>query len=135
VTTAPNPTAEMDALLDQMVKMGASDLHVSAGSAPVMRHDGDMKPMPGGSALSAADVERILWPIAPERNREEFERRRDTDFAYEIEGLSRFRCNFFMDREGMGAVLRVILSRVMTAQEMGLSKEILDSASCPGVWS
>ena len=82
--------------------------------------------MPGGSALSAADVERILWPIAAERNREEFERRRDTDFAYEIESLSRFRCNFFMDRKGMGAVLRVIPSRVMTAEEMRLSKEILD---------
>ena len=41
MTTAPNPTAEMDALLDQMVKMDAPDLHISAGSAPMMRHDGE----------------------------------------------------------------------------------------------
>jgi twitching motility protein PilT len=117
---------EMDALFRQMVEMRASDLHLSSGSAPMVRHDGEMKPMPGRSVLTSADLERILFPIAPERNREEFRRRSDTDFAYEIEGLSRFRCNFFMDRKGMGAVFRVIPSKIITAEEMGLSKEILD---------
>jgi twitching motility protein PilT len=126
VTSDTRPTAEMDSLFGQMIEMRASDLHLCAGSPPMVRHDGDMKPVPGRGALSAADIERILWPIAPERNREEFARRRDTDFAYEIEGLSRFRCNFFMDRKGMGAVFRVIPTRIITAEEMGLSKEILD---------
>jgi twitching motility protein PilT len=126
VTSEATPTAEMDALFRQMVEMKASDLHLSADSRPMVRHDGEMKPLPGRGVLSPSDVERILWPIAPERNQEEFRRRRDTDFAYEIEGLSRFRCNFFMDRKGMGAVFRVIPSKIMTAEEMGLSKEILD---------
>jgi len=76
--------------------------------------------------MSASELERVLWPIAPQRNRDEFSERHDTDFAYEIEGLSRFRCNFFMDRKGMGAVFRVIPSRILTAEEMGLSKEILE---------
>jgi twitching motility protein PilT len=126
VTSETKPTAEMDSLFHQMVEMRASDLHMSAGSVPLVRHDGAMKPLPGRSVLTASDVERILWPITPERNREEFQRRHDTDFAYEIEGLSRFRCNFFMDRKGMGAVFRVIPSKIITAEEMGLSKEILD---------
>jgi twitching motility protein PilT len=126
-----SPTAEMDALLTQMFEMKASDLHLCAGSPPMVRHDGDMKPMPGRAALAAADVERILWTIAPERNREEFGRRHDTDFAYEVEGVSRFRCNFFMDRKGMGGVFRVIPSKIMTAEEMGLSKEILDLCHLP----
>jgi twitching motility protein PilT len=126
VTEETRPTAEMDALFRQMVEIKASDLHLCAGSVPMVRHDGEMKPLPGRSVLSAADIERILFPIAPERNREEFRRRHDTDFAYEIEGLSRFRCNFFMDRKGMGAVFRVIPSKIITAEEMGLSKEILD---------
>jgi twitching motility protein PilT len=117
---------EMDALFRQMVEMRASDLHLSASSKPMVRHDGEMKPLPGHGVLSASDLERILFPIAPERNVEEFRRRNDTDFAYEITGLSRFRCNFFRDRKGMGAVFRVIPSKIITAEEMGLSKEILD---------
>ena len=126
VTSTSSPTAEMDALFRTMVQMGASDLHLSSGSVPMVRHDGAMKQLPDRGAMSSADVERTLWPITPARNREEFERRNDTDFAYEIEGLARFRCNFFMDRKGMGAVFRVIPSRIITAEEMGLSKEILD---------
>ncbi|MEK6372912.1 MAG: type IV pilus twitching motility protein PilT [Acidobacteriota bacterium] len=125
VTSDTPPTAEMDSLLLQLFEMKASDLHLSAGSVPMVRLDGDMTPMPGRAVLSPAEVERVLTTIAPERNREEFSRRRDTDFAYEIDGVSRFRCNFFMDRKGMGAV-RVIPSRIITAEEMGLSKEILD---------
>ena len=52
----------------------------------------------------------------PEKNRHEFERRHDTDFAYEIPGLARFRANIFMDRKGMGAVFRVIPSKILTAE-------------------
>jgi twitching motility protein PilT len=126
VTSETSPTNEMDALFRQMVEIKASDVHLSAGSVPMIRHDGEMMPMPGRGVLTPSDVERILWPIAPERNRDEFSRRHDTDFAYEIEGLARFRCNFFIDRKGMGAVFRVIPSKIITADEMGLSKEILD---------
>jgi twitching motility protein PilT len=117
---------EIDELFRQMVEIRASDLHIASGNVPMVRHDGEMKPMPGRSALTALEVEKLLMPIAPERNREEFARRNDTDFAYEIDGLSRFRCNYFLDRKGMGAVFRVIPSKILTAEEMGLSKEVLD---------
>ena len=119
------PAAEIEELFRVMVDMKASDLHISVGSPPMVRHDGDVKALPGRAVLGPADSERMLWPIAPERNREEFKRRHDTDFAYEIPGLARFRCNFFMDRKGMGGVFRVIPSRIVTAEEMGLSREIL----------
>ncbi len=108
-----------------MVEMKASDLHISAGSPPMVRHDGEIVILPDRPVLRAEDTEKLLWPIAPERNREEFQRRHDTDFAYEIPGLARFRCNFFMDRKGMGGVFRQIPTKIMTAEEMGLSKEIL----------
>jgi len=126
VSADRTPTAEMDSLFRQMVGMGASDLHLSSGSVPMARHDGEMKPMPGRGVLTAVDVERILWPIAPQRNREEFHRRNDTDFAYEIENVARFRCNFFTDRKGMGGVFRQIPTKIITAEQMGLSKDILD---------
>jgi twitching motility protein PilT len=121
----------IDALFRAMVEMRSSDLHLCVGSPPMVRQDGIVKPIPGTEVLTPADLERLLWPIAPERNREEFGRRHDTDFAYEIVGLARFRCNFFMDRKGMGGVFRVIPSRIMTAEEMGLSREILQLCSLP----
>jgi len=126
IVQCSEPAADIDSLFRQMHEMGASDLHICAGSPPIVRHDGDIKPMPGRPALTEEQVERLLWPITPERNRQEFKERHDTDFAYEISGLSRFRCNLFMDRKGPGAVFRIIPSKIITAEQMGLSKEILD---------
>jgi twitching motility protein PilT len=125
------PTAEIDQLFYTLIEMRASDLHMSVGSPPMVRHDGEMQTLPDRAVLTAADTERILWPIAPERNRAEFKRRNDTDFAYEIPGLARFRCNFFRDRKGMGGVFRQIPSKIMTSEEMGLSKEILQLCHLP----
>ena len=126
VITGASATAPMEALFLQMVQMNASDLHISVGAVPMVRHDGEIKPLPGAHpVLTAEDAEKLLIPIAPERNRAEFNTRHDTDFAYSIPGLARFRCNFFMDRLGMGGVFRVIPSKIITAEEMGLSKEIL----------
>jgi twitching motility protein PilT len=128
---ASGPAAEIEELFRVTVAMKASDLHISVDSPPMIRHDGDVKALPGRAVLAPADTERMLWPIAPERNREEFKRRHDTDFAYDMPGLARFRCNFFMDRKGMGGVFRVIPSRIITAEEMGLSKEILQLCHLP----
>jgi twitching motility protein PilT len=128
---ASGPAAEIEELFRVMVEMKASDLHISVGSPPMVRHDGDVKALPGRAVMAPADTERMLWPIAPDRNRDEFKRRHDTDFAYEIPGLARFRCNFFMDRRGMGGVFRVIPSRIITAEEMGLPKEILQLCHLP----
>ena len=123
--------AEMEKLFRTLVETRASDLHISAGCTPMLRHDGDVKPVPGWPVLSGDDTERILWPIGPRRNREEFNRRHDSDFAFEIPGLARFRCNWFLDRKGMGGVFRVIPTRIITAEEMGLSKELLQLCFLP----
>jgi twitching motility protein PilT len=123
--------AEMEELFRILVERKASDLHVCAGAPPMLRHDGDIKPIAGKPVYTAEDTERILWSIGPERNRTEFKRRHDSDFAYEIPGLARFRCNWFLDRKGMGGVFRVIPSKIITAEEMGLSKEILQLCHLP----
>jgi twitching motility protein PilT len=125
------PTAEIDDLLHAMMEIRASDLHLSAGSAPVLRVDGEMRTLEGRPVLSAADTERMLMSIAPERSREEFRARNDTDFTYEIPGLARFRGNLFRDRRGIAGVLRAIPGRIMTAEEMGITKEILQLCHLP----
>ncbi|HEY3884060.1 MAG TPA: type IV pilus twitching motility protein PilT [Vicinamibacterales bacterium] len=117
----------IDHLFHAMVRAGASDLHLSVGSPPLVRKDGRMMPLdPAATALTPHEVEQLLAPITPETNRDEFVARHDTDFAYEIEGLARFRSNIFADRRGPGAVFRVIPSKILTAEQLGLSPAILN---------
>ena len=119
--------AKMDSLFYKMAEAKASDLHLSVSMPPMIRKDGRVAVLDQNEAvLEAQAMKELLTSIMPEKNQEEFEQRHDTDFAYEIEGLARFRANIFMDRKGMGGVFRIIPSKILTAQELGLSKQILD---------
>lgn len=119
--------AKMDNYFKQMAEIGASDLHLSVSMPPIVRKDGKIQPLTPGEAALSADVMRdLLTSIMPAKNQEEFARRHDTDFAYEIAGLARFRCNVFMDRKGMGGVFRIIPAKMTTAEQLGLSSAILD---------
>ena len=116
----------IDLLFMRMFKMGASDLHLSTGVVPMVRKDGQIVPLDDGAGpIDAAQMAALLDPIMPAKNREEFATRHDTDFAYEIPELARFRSNVFMDRKGPGAVFRVIPSKILTAEDLGLSPHIL----------
>ena len=116
----------IDDLFRAMCARGASDLHLCVGMPPLVRKDGEIQPLqPDAPALDPERVVSLLEPIMPEKNRQEFERRHDTDFAYEIAGLARFRANVFLDRKGRGAVFRVIPSKILTAEDLGLSPHIL----------
>jgi twitching motility protein PilT len=122
MTAAPT----IDRLFRAMCAAGASDLHLSVGSPPLIRKDGHIQPVdPALPALGVDDVEAFLAPIMPERNRKEYSTRHDTDFAYEITGLARFRANAFFDRKGPGAVFRVIPTGILTAEQLGLSQHLL----------
>lgn len=123
--------ADMEELLRLLVEKKASDLHMPTGSPPMLRRDGEMELLAGRAPLTAAEAERLLISITPQRNREEFGARHDTDFAYEIAGVARFRCNLFMDRKGPGGVFRVIPSKIMTAEDMALPKELLEVCHLP----
>jgi len=93
---------------------------------PLVRKDGEIKVLDESAPVfDTESMWTMLEPIIPERNREEFGRRHDSDFAYEIAGLGRFRSNIFMDRKGPGAVFRVIPSKILTAEDLGLSPHIL----------
>jgi twitching motility protein PilT len=120
-------TAHIDALFRMMVAAGASDLHLSVGIPPMIRKDGKMQPLdPAAPILDGEILVRLLDPITPEKNKKEFAESHDSDFAYEILGLARFRANIFMDRKGRGAVFRVIPSKILTAEQLGLSPAILN---------
>ena len=119
-------SAPIDQLFHGMCAKGASDLHLCVGSPPLIRKDGRMEALePSTPPLGVADIGTLLAPIMPERNRKEFADRHDTDFAYEIPDLARFRANAFVDRKGPGAVFRVIPTKILTAEQLGLSPHLL----------
>ena len=116
----------IEAYLAYMVETGASDLHLSPGETPMLRLHGEMIRVPGAKECSAEETARLLFQLMPARYKKEFEDDSDTDFAHEIPGVARFRCNVFADRKGPGGVFRVIPSKIPTAEELGLSKAMLD---------
>jgi twitching motility protein PilT len=127
VPANPQAQAKMDALFHKMADIGASDLHLSVSVPPMVRNDGKMAKLdPSQPALTPESMKELLQSIMPQKNIEEFAERKDTDFAYEIKGLARFRANIFMDRKGMGGVFRIIPSDIMTAEDLNLSKAIMD---------
>lgn len=129
VPAIANPQAQsrMDEFFYKMAELKASDLHLSVSMPPMVRKDGRIQVLDESEEVIEPEMmKRLLNSIMPEKNQEEFDRRHDTDFAYEIEGLARFRANIFMDRKGMGGVFRIIPSKILTAEDLGLSKHILD---------
>ena len=116
---------EIDGLLRTMVSRGASDLHLTGGEPVCMRIDGDIVRIES-PPLAPSLMRDLLLPIIPTRNRKEFLKINDTDFAYEVEGLGRFRVNIFRDKNGVGCVMRHIPSKILTAEQLKLSPAILN---------
>ncbi len=118
--------AWIDELFLKMVQVNASDLHMTSGQQPRFRLHGDIVNVDGCPPLSMDQLRTVLYEITPPENRAQFDTEADTDFAYELEGVARFRCNVFLDRNGPGAVFRLIPSKILTAEELHLPKAVLD---------
>lgn len=113
----------IDSILEDMVQRRASDLHLTMSEPACLRIDGEIVRM-GESVLREDQMRSYLLPIMPPKNREEFARICDTDFAYEVPGLARFRVNVFRNRMGVGAVLRQIPDKILSADDLGLAAPI-----------
>ncbi len=110
-------------LLKTLVASGSSDLHLRVGEPPIFRTQGEIARQQGNK-VTTEGLTLMLLAIMPERNRGEWKETGDTDFAYELQGLARFRVNAGRDRKGPMAVFRVIPAKVVTVEEMGIAKEI-----------
>ncbi|GHB15353.1 type IV pilus twitching motility protein PilT [Salinicola rhizosphaerae] len=106
-------------LLAFSAKHDASDLHLSAGLPPMIRVDGDMRRL-NVPALDDAQVRRLIYDVMNDRQRRDFEADLETDFSFEVTGVSRFRVNAFNQGRGAGAVFRTIPSSVKTVDDLGL---------------
>ena len=110
-------------LLRALVQSKSSDLHLRVGEPPLFRTHGEMTRQSGGP-VSIDQLELMLLAIMPERNRTEWKDTGDSDFAYEIAGLARFRVNAARDRKGPLAVFRVIPAQVVSVEQLGITKEV-----------
>jgi twitching motility protein PilT len=115
--------AYLDKLLTEMVQKGASDLHLRVTEPPILRHHGEMERQEG-ERLSDDQLFNMIRSIMPERNRREWDETNDTDYAYELAGVARFRANAARDRNGPVAVFRQIPATVVSVEQMKITEEV-----------
>jgi twitching motility protein PilT len=122
--------AKIDAFFKLMHEQNASDLHLLSGQPPALRIHGDIERVKY-KVLDNDELRAMLYEIAAEDKIKTFEESGDVDFGYEIPGLARYRANFFMQKNGVGAVFREIPSSIMSCEQLGLPPVMAKLASLP----
>jgi twitching motility protein PilT len=122
--------AQIDAFFKMVHELGASDLHLSAGSQPVIRLRGDLQRV-RYKILENEELRKLLYEITPEDKIKLFEETGDIDFSYEVPHLARYRANFFIQRRGVGAVFREIPNKILTIDDLGLPAILKNLALLP----
>ncbi len=111
--------AKIDGLFKLMQQQGASDLHISSGTPPIFRLNGEMQKL-NYPPLSNEQATALLFEILNEEQRAQFEETRDLDFAYELAGVARFRGNILDTYRGIAGVFRIIPSKILSADQLKL---------------
>ncbi len=119
---------DLNEILIQSVKERASDIHLTSGRAPSYRVDGVLAPIMG-ERLTPQMLEDILLPLIDKRHQEELEETGQTDFAYAISGVGRFRVNVFKQRGTLAAVMRSLPFNIPEPEDLGIPKEVVEMTS------
>jgi len=115
--------AIIDIYFKEMISNGASDLHMVVGFPPLVRQRGALVPLEH-PVLTAESNQKILFEILSPEQQARLENNRDFDMAYELDDVGRFRCNFLYQHHGIGAVFRMIPTKILTLQELRLPESI-----------
>jgi twitching motility protein PilT len=121
----------IDDLLEQMVALGASDLHVTVGSPPAFRVRGEIARLEGVEPFTSDDTRALLYRILSSEQQKQFELNRQLDFAYAMPGLARFRVNVYYQREALGAAFRLIPQEIKSLEELNLPHILHSLAEYP----
>ncbi|MEK7271639.1 MAG: PilT/PilU family type 4a pilus ATPase [Nitrospirota bacterium] len=113
-------SVDINELLKKAVQMGASDLHVKAGSVPIIRLDGELTTLSGEKRLTLEDTANIASAIMNEAQQEAFKKKNEIDISHSIPGFGRFRCNTFVQRGTIGMVFRVIPTKIPDIEQLYL---------------
>ena len=118
----PNLAEFLTILMDR----GGSDLHLTTGSPPVIRVNGDLVRLAGYRRLQPVDLQTLLYAILTQKQREVFEENLELDLSYQLPGKARFRVNVFQQRDAMGAVMRLIPFDIKSVDDLGLPSTVKD---------
>ncbi|WP_448060692.1 PilT/PilU family type 4a pilus ATPase [Cellulomonas hominis] len=121
----------LDIALTRMVESGASDLHLTAGAPPMIRLNGTLAPLEGFAVLTGDVLQRSLYAVLTQKQRETFEVELELDFAYAVRGCARFRVNLYQQRESIGAAFRVIPYEIKPLEELGVPAVVGSFAGLP----
>jgi twitching motility protein PilT len=122
---------DLNAALRKMLALGGSDLHVTVGAPPMARVDGALIPIEGFDVLKPDVIQRVLFSILSQRQRETFEEKLELDFAYGLVGEARFRVNMYMQRDSVGGAFRVIPYEIRTLEALGIPPVVGNFAGLP----
>ena len=119
-------------ILTKAVKIGASDIHIVVGKPPMCRHIGEMKVLEGFTEIiTPEEAKRLIYSMLYDEQKRKFEEEMELDCSFNLPNVSRFRVNVLMHRNGIGAVLRVISSKVPTPEELKFPPSITNLAQLP----
>jgi twitching motility protein PilT len=117
-------------LLKAMIEKGASDMHITTGSPPVLRIDGQVVPLKL-TPLGPVETKQLCYSILTEEQKIQFEKTSELDLSFGVKSLSRFRANIFMQRGAVGGAFRTIPFKILTFEELGLPAAVADLAQKP----
>jgi twitching motility protein PilT len=118
-------------LLDQVLTLGGSDLHLTASSHPVIRIHGEMRPITELPVLNGSQIRQMVYSVISQKQREKFENELELDTSYTLPGKSRFRMNVFLQRDSVGCVMRVIPYEIVEFDKLGIPPAVREWANLP----
>ncbi len=122
---------KIELLLEEVIKLDASDLHIQAGLPPMLRIDGSLKPIEDAPILGAADVEKLVFSILDDDQKEILLKDKEVDFSFAFGNYGRFRVNAFHERGNLAGALRLIPSKVRTLEELEMPKIVQEFTKFP----
>ncbi len=121
----------VNVLLDRVLDLRGSDLHIAAGSPPAIRVHGELRPLTEFPELNPSQIREMLYAIITQKQREKFENDLELDTSYTLPGKSRFRLNMFLQRDAVGAVMRAIPYEIVPFANLGLPPSVEQFAELP----
>ena len=123
------PQLHVDDILRRVVELGGSDLHLAAGCVPMIRLRGEMGPLTEYPVLDGVKIRELLYAILTQKQRERFEDELELDASHSIPGVGRFRVNVLVQRDAVGAVMRVIPHEIVPLGALGLPENVANFAA------
>jgi twitching motility protein PilT len=128
--TQPGPQINLHQLLKAMIEKGASDMHITTGTPPLLRVDGNVVPLKL-PPLGPVETKQICFSVLTEEQKAQFEKTNELDLSFGVKGLSRFRANVYMQRGAVAGAFRTIPFKILSFDELGLPAIISDLANRP----